>query len=118
MKYDMKIVGRMVYVHLHKGHYVDIPAKIDTGADSSSIDTSYTKINDRGNLEYVLFQPNAPYYDGFIHETKNFHVTVVKSSTGHIQVRYTVVIPLYIADRKTRSTFTLTNRSTNTFPNY
>ena len=109
-------IGRMAFVRLHRGQYVDIPAKIDTGADSSSIDVSYIYVNNKGELEYTLFQPTARYYDGRIHKTKNFRVKVVKSSTGHVEIRYTVTIPILIASKSIMGTFTLTDRSKNMFP--
>ncbi len=109
-------VGRMTYVHLHKGVYVDIPAKIDTGADASAIDASHVQINEAGQLEYILFQPHAAYYDGILHKTSKYRVKVVKSSTGHVQIRYTINLPLYICGKKINATFTLTDRSKNTFP--
>lgn len=112
----LPIVGRMAYVHLHRGIHNDIPAKIDTGADASAIDASIIRVNDKGELEYVLFRPGYNYYDGTLHTTKNFTIKVVKSSTGHVQIRYTVRIPVYIESKKIIGTFTLTDRSKNMFP--
>ena len=110
------IVGRMVNVQLHGGQYVEIPAKIDTGADTSAIDVSRVEVNPNGELEYTLFHPGVRFYDGVLHATKNFRVKVVKSSTGHVQVRYAVVIPIFIASKRVKGTFTLTDRSKSTFP--
>ena len=51
-----------------------------------------------------------------MHRTSSYRVKVVKNSTGHIEIRYTVTIHIYIASKKINGTFTLTDRSKNTFP--
>lgn len=110
------IIGRMTYVHLHKGKYGDVPAKVDTGADTSSIDSYRVWVDDEGKLNYVLFNKKSPYYRKKVHKTTNYSIKVVRSSNGKSQIRYAVRIGMVIEGKRIKSKFTLTDRSSNIFP--
>lgn len=94
----------------------DIPAKIDTGADSSTIWASDISVDEDGALHFVLFGPKSPLYTGEVHVTKDYSVAGVVSSSGHRQIRYRVTLPVRISDRRVSVSFTLSNRSVHRFP--
>jgi hypothetical protein len=94
----------------------DVPVKIDTGADSSSIWVSALHMTDDNALSFILFGAESPYYSGKIHKVKNYKASLVRSSNGSAQVRYKVQLSIVLEGRKIRSTFTLADRSKNTYP--
>jgi len=57
------IIGSKELVDFPELGFVRVPAKIDTGADSSSIWASDITEQD-GKLEFYLFDEQSPYYTG------------------------------------------------------
>ena len=94
----------------------NIPAKIDTGADSSSIWASHIEIDQEGILHFRLFDEKSPFYTGETLKRKDFKVAVVRSSTGDEQIRYRVHLSLRLSGHKIKSLFSLSDRSKNNFP--
>lgn len=109
------IIGRSDVVSFPELGVKSVPARIDTGARTSSVwATGVSEKN--GELEYVLFGKNSPLYTGAKHKTKQYELRAVASSTGHVQERYVVKILLEIGGRKIRASFTLANRSKQVYP--
>ncbi|HUC95949.1 MAG TPA: RimK/LysX family protein [Candidatus Saccharimonadia bacterium] len=92
-----------------------VKAKIDTGADSSSIWASDIKENG-GVLSFVLFDKKSRFYSGTEITTKNYTVSSIKNSFGTSEFRYKVLIRTVIKGRVIRATFTLADRSNNRYP--
>ena len=109
-----QIIGSNALVTV--GNITDVPAKIDTGADSSSIWASDLNVTPDGALQFKLFAPGCPYYNGQVHETTQYKVGVVRSATGEEQTRYRVHLPITLAGRRIKVYFTLADRSRNNFP--
>lgn len=93
-----------------------VPAKIDTGADSSSICVSHLRIDKDGTLRFRLFDESSPYYTGKGIKRKDYKVAVVRSATGEEQIRYRTHFTIKIAGKKIRVLFNLSDRSKNNFP--
>ncbi len=93
----------------------DVPAKVDTGADSSAIWVSQIQ-EKAGELSFVLFGPVSPFYTGEIIRTRQFSMVKVKNSFGHEQERYKVNLKIRIADRNIKVRITLADRSSNRYP--
>lgn len=94
----------------------NIPAKIDTGADTSSIWASNITINAQKQLEFTLFAPESEFYTGEKITVDHFRARMVRNSTGHDQVRYRVDLPVNIKGLEFTTGFTLADRSRNHFP--
>lgn len=94
----------------------NVPVKIDTGADTSSIWASDIRMEDDNALSFALFAPASPHYSGKRHRTKAYNVRYVRSSNGQGQVRYSVKLTIVLAGRKIKGSFTLADRSRNTYP--
>lgn len=92
-----------------------VPAKIDTGADSSAIWASSILEQD-GKLSFVLFDKTSPYYTGKTLSTKSYKSTSVKNSFGQSEFRYKASLKLQLAGRTIRTHFTLANRANNHYP--
>lgn len=110
----LETIGSTEYVDIEG--YQNIPAKIDTGADSSAIWASHIEVDPEGVLHFQLFDKESPFYSGETIKRKDFKVAVVRSSTGDEQIRYRVHLSLCLSGHKIRALFNLSNRSRNVFP--
>lgn len=113
-KNNLTIIGSTALVSVGKRE--NIPAKIDTGADSSSIWASHIRVDKDGILKFRLFDETSPFYNGKVIKRRFYKVAVVRSATGQEQIRYRAYLPLKIGDRKVRALFNLSERSNNNFP--
>lgn len=107
--------------HIGSTEYIKIfgrsvPAKIDTGADSSAIWASDIKITKDNILKFKLFAPESPFYTGKVIKRKDFKVSQVKSSNGQTEIRYCTTLSVNISGKQIRVSFNLSNRSRNQFP--
>lgn len=111
---SLEIIGSTVLVSV-AGHS-DVPAKVDTGADTSSIWASNIQMTPDGILEFTLFDKGSPFYTGEILRRSDYEVAVVRSATGEEQIRYRTHLPLKIHGRRVNALFNLSNRSRNNAP--
>ncbi|HRQ86870.1 MAG TPA: RimK/LysX family protein [Candidatus Saccharibacteria bacterium] len=109
-------IGRTTDISLLAENSLVVPAKVDTGADSSSIWASSLAMDAKKGLSFVLFSHDSPLYTGQRHHTKNYKVSAVRSAHGNLQVRYKVQLTVVIEGRRVKGTFTLADRSKNTYP--
>ncbi len=112
---ERQIIGRNTLVEFI-GYASNVPAKVDTGADSSSLWVSNLFVDEDHKLHFVLFDVISPHYIGQEIITDDFSVSKVRSSTGHLQIRYRTHFSVVIGGRKLRTAFTLADRSVNAFP--
>lgn len=115
-KAEKTVLGRMTWVDFFDDQIHHVFAKVDTGADLSSVWASNISVDHDGYLHFTLFDKNSEFYTGRVITKKSFKVTLVRSSNGHEQIRYTVQLKVKIGGRLIRATFTLTDRSKNRFP--
>ncbi len=92
-----------------------VPAKIDTGADSSALWASDIKLVD-GKLEFTFFAPGNAFYREQRVVTTKFKTTSVKNSFGHAEFRYKVKLKLQVGGHTLLSWVTLADRSRSTYP--
>lgn len=108
------LIGSNLFVDVL--NYKNIPAKVDTGADSSAIWASSIKVTKDHILKFKLFAPEYPFYTGKIIKRKDFSVIRVKSSNGQSEHRYRTTLSLRLNGRRIRVLFNLSDRSKNNFP--
>lgn len=106
-KKELSLVGRVEKVRLpiiggsHR-------ARIDTGATYSSIWGTAKEVEGglevtfMGGGESVLF--------------REYSTRVIQSSMGHVEKRYTIKMPVVLKKRRINATFTLADRSKQTYP--
>jgi len=94
-----------------------IPAKVDTGADTSSIWASDVREHD-GMLEFVLFGKGSQYYTGqtLTVPPSAYRVTTIANSFGHRELRFVVKLHVVLGGRLVRASFTLADRSSKVYP--
>lgn len=92
-----------------------IPAKIDTGARTSSLHAHVLDDFVRGGERFVRF---AVDWDGVRHHCEAIHVDVrgITSSNGDQQTRFVIKTPLRIGSLKFRAEISLADRSQMQFP--
>ena len=111
------IIGRSERVILPDLSSIKVPAKIDTGADWSSI-WAHKIVNDNQNLNITFFGPRSKYYTGKVHTftPKEYSITRVANSFGQKEIRYKIKLKILIEGRLINGTFTLADRSTKLYP--
>lgn len=110
-----KHIGKIEYISLPSERLSSVPAKIDTGADVSAIWATNIIVK-KDYLSFELFSTKSPYYTGHTFSTRDFTTSKITNSFGHSELRYKVRIPIIIAGKRIRATFTLANRENNEYP--
>lgn len=108
-------IGRAEYAWLIDANLKKVPARIDTGARTSSLWASDIYVTNAG-LQFKLFGPASEFYTGEVLTQKQYSKIVVASSTGHTQERYKIPMTIQIRNRRIKTFITLTDRSTQAFP--
>lgn len=112
---ELPIIGPSALVSIGN-RAIDVPAKIDTGAEASAIWASHIRIDENGILKFRLFGEGSPFYNGKVYKRTDYKVVVARSAMGQEQIRYRVYFPIKINGRKIRVLFSLADRSKNSFP--
>lgn len=117
MNKPLQTIGRAERIELLDAGFKSVPAKIDTGADSSSIWVTEIQENADG-LRCKFFGPESDLYTGawFIFAPGDYKITRVANSFGQQEIRYKVKLRIKVHGRTIRATFTLSNRSNKTYP--
>ena len=110
----LPVIGINELVSIGK-RVINIPAKIDTGADSSAIWASHIRIKRDGTLVFSLFGENSKYYTGKVFKRTDYTISKVKNSFGKNEIRYRTHFPVTIAGKKINILMNLADRSSNTF---
>ncbi|CAN5649237.1 hypothetical protein BH23PAT1_BH23PAT1_3440 [soil metagenome] len=93
----------------------NVPAKVDTGADSSSIWASDIKVSG-GKLSFRVFGTGYVHYRRKVFTHNIFKATSVKNSFGQKEFRYKVKLKVKIGPKVISAWFTLANRALNKYP--
>jgi hypothetical protein len=111
----LEVVGWRELVSLPDLGLTGIPAKIDTGARTSSLHAHVLDEFRRGRERFVRF---AVDWDGVRHHCEAVHVDLrgITSSNGDQQTRYVIKTPLTIGNTTFRAEISLANRSQMQFP--
>ncbi len=112
---DLTIIGSIELVQI-TGEDIEVPAKTDTGADSTAIWASDFRVDQDGTLSFVLFDKESPYYSGKRHSAKDYEIATVHSSNGTSQIRYRVALELTIRGLTFVTPVNLSDRSQMSLP--
>lgn len=109
------IIGRDEYAWFVNAGIKKVPARIDTGARTTSVwATDIREVN--GHLEYKLFGKQSEFHNGKVQVTKRFQKVAVASSNGVVEVRYYIPITIQLKRRKVLTHCTLSDRSKQAYP--
>ena len=109
------IIGRNVKVDFGR-RAVNVPAKVDTGADGSSVWASNIRVDKDGVLKFSLFGKGSPYYNGKVFRRTDYSVAMVKSASGHEIIKYRTHFTITLAGKKIKALFSLSDRAAHNFP--
>ncbi len=109
------IIGRHEWVTIAEFGMAGIPAKVDTGAYTSSIHCAHSAlVEDR--LEFILLDKGIPGYTGKTLSTSRFKKKKVKNSFGQTEERFIITTEVEILGKSFKADFSLSNRSELRFP--
>lgn len=113
------IIGTLDRVDFPAFHLFDIPAKIDTGAETSSIHCHRVRIIEKDGKEYLgfkLLDPSFKNYPSQEFRTLEFEERQIKSSTGHAQIRFIIKTEISLFAQTFMAEFSLADRETMKYP--
>lgn len=103
-------IGPKTFVDFPELSLFKVPAKVDTGADSSSVWASNIS-EEKGQLKFTLFDEDSPFYSGDVIATKRYRLITIRNSFGIAEPRFRVSLQIKLEGRLIRATFTLADRS-------
>src|SRR5215207_1474342 len=97
---DMTIIGRAEKIEFIDAGIAGVPAKIDTGADSSSVWATDVHEEPKG-LYCKLFGTGSEHYTGqeMFFAPTNYRITRVANSFGQKEIRYKVKLRIKVKGR-------------------
>ena len=110
----LEIIGNSALITLNG--IKKVPAKIDTGAESSSVWASDIVMDADNRLSFCLCAPGSEFYTGERIVADDYKAMLVRNSTGQAKVRYRVHLSVKIGKKNIKAGFTLADRSKNNFP--
>ena len=116
---ERKIIGHHDKVDLPQMKLVNIDAKIDTGADSSSIHCHHIEIIKKKRqriLHFILLDPTHPDYNNRSFYFDTFRQRSIKNSFGNSERRYLIKTPIVLFGMEFMTEFSLSDRGNLTYP--
>jgi ribosomal protein S6--L-glutamate ligase len=111
----VETIGALEQVAFPELKINDVSARIDTGARTSAIWASNIRVRNN-KLQYVLFGEGSPLYTGKVIKASEFARITVTPSNGLSEERYVVKLLVMLKGRRIRASFTLADRSSQTYP--
>ena len=111
----MHILGRYDRVDLPVLNLVNIHAKVDTGAFTSSLHCHRAYVVD-GKLEFILLDEEHPEFTGMKFVFEMFEERNIKNSFGEVERRFVITTVLKIFNEEIITEFSLSNRGSLKFP--
>jgi len=111
----LPIIGRSTTIVINGIR--DVPAKVDTGADASSVWASDIRLESDG-LHFKLFGAHSKYFAGeeVVVPEGHFVQKRIVSSTGGREERYAVELPVVVEGQEATVVFSLSDRLTLAYP--
>ncbi len=115
----LKTIGRQDLVDLPGLQLLDIDAKVDTGAYTSSLHVKAVEAFEKDGQLWVRFKLDHPHNAAY--NNKAFRMPVfahkpIKSSSGQAEFRYIVQTDIQLFGKRYKTEFSLTDRSQMDFP--
>jgi hypothetical protein len=110
-------IGSVDKVDLPLFNLQDIEAKIDTGANRSSIHCSKIELLDKAGTQELSFHIplDSSKGDNFF-TSRDFFKKKIKSSNGHSEERYIIKTTVILFGKRIKASFSLTDRAEMSYP--
>lgn len=118
-KRNLRIIGRLESIDFPEWDLVDIDAKIDTGAYTSSLHCHHIEPFKKDGKEFVKFNlldPSHETYNDKLFKLPIHRKKVVKSSNGSTEERFVVKTKVTLFDKVLTAELSLTDRSEMKYP--
>ena len=114
---ELVVIGRVDKIDIPEFGLADIPTKIDTGANRSSIHCSKIHRHQNNGVDEITFHIplDSSHGDNTFHTT-TFFKKKIRSSSGHLEERYVIKATIVLFNRKIKTTFSLTDRTEMKYP--
>lgn len=109
------VIGRTEKVDFPELDLYNIPAKIDTGAYSSSLHC-HDIYAEKGVLHFKLADSTHKEYNFKDHEFNEYTQKKIKNSFGEMEMRYIIKTLVRIGNKRIRTRITLSNRGSMRYP--
>lgn len=113
------VIGSTDHIDLPGFGIFDLPCKIDTGAQTSSIHCERFRIVEKDGVEYLTFKLLDKRFKDMERKTfrfRDFKEKKIRSSFGDIEFRYAVKSTIILFGAEYKITFTLSNRGSMQYP--
>lgn len=111
----MQILGRADRIDLPGLGLLNIHAKVDTGAYTSSLHCSSAEVVD-GKLVFILLDEEHPEFTGMPFTVDSFTEREIKNSFGVAEKRYVIETSIRIFGEEIMTEFSLSDRDALRFP--
>lgn len=111
----MDILGRYDRVDLPDLGLLNIHAKVDTGAYTSSLHCHKAEVVG-DTLEFILLDEEHPEFTGMKFAFREFEERDIRNSFGEVERRFVIVTTLRIFNEEITTEFSLSNRGSLKFP--
>lgn len=110
----IEVVGWKDKVDLPEFGLVDVPAKVDSGANRSAIHCSQISVTDNNEISFHI--PLDSSHGEKVFHIKSYFKKKIRSSSGHVEERFIIRTTIVLFGRKINTTFSLTDRAEMKFP--
>lgn len=113
------VIGSTDHIDLPGFGIYNLPCKIDTGAQTSSIHCERFKIVEKDGIEYLTFKLLDKRFKSVERKTfrfSDFKEKKIRSSFGDEEFRYAVKSTVVLFGQEYKITFTLSNRGSMQYP--
>ena len=112
----MNTIGRVDRIDIPEFGLENIEAKIDTGANRSSIHCSNIEHKIVDDEDCILFKIPLSNKENDIFRSNDFFKKKIKSSSGHVENRYVIKTTVILFGKKIKTSFSLTDRTEMKYP--
>ncbi|HEY8402634.1 MAG TPA: RimK/LysX family protein [Cytophagaceae bacterium] len=110
MKAEKIVIGRTDKIDIPEFNIKNISAKIDTGAFTSVLHCSQTKVSG-GKLTFHIVDKSSKGLQKRVFVVDDFTQRVIKNSFGDVEKRYVIKVKIVIFNKTIDTEFSLTDRS-------
>lgn len=118
-KRSLATIGRLEPIDFPEWDIVNIDAKIDTGAYTSSLHCHRIESFEKDGKPYVRFNlldPSHEIYNDKLFKLPVYSTKTIKSSNGTTEKRFIIKTIIRVLDRELEAELSLTNRSEMRYP--
>lgn len=118
-KREKKIIGTVDVIDFPQFGFEDVPCKIDTGAQTSSLHCTKVRVVEKDGLEFLTFRVLDPSHEQYSKQKfvfEQFEERKIKNSFGNYEYRYVIRAKVRLFGKTRTAEFTLADRERMRYP--